>query len=131
MTTIIDRILVCGGRDYHDRQHLFFVLDTICAYYGARPSLLIAGAAAGADTLAVQWASSRDVLFAEVEAEWDLYGSLAGPVRNAKMLRIGRPTLVIAFPGGAGTKDMIAKSRAAAVPVLEITQHTPAASQVA
>ena len=37
---------------------------------------------------------------------------------NQQMLDIGKPDLVLAFPGGSGTADMVAKARAAGVGVL-------------
>jgi predicted Rossmann-fold nucleotide-binding protein len=40
-------------------------------------------------------------------------------MRNQKMLDKGKPDLVVAFPGGRGTSDMI--SRAIKVPVRVIT----------
>jgi hypothetical protein len=35
------------------------------------------------------------------------------------MLDEGKPQLVVAFPGGRGTADMIGRARAAGVPVVE------------
>lgn len=36
-----------------------------------------------------------------------LYDAAAGPYRNERMLREGRPEYAIAFPGGRGTRDMM------------------------
>lgn len=44
------RVLVCGGRDYDDRDSLVTVLDA--AHYANPIECLIHGAARGADTLA-------------------------------------------------------------------------------
>lgn len=38
---------------------------------------------------------------------------LQGPMRNQRMLDEARPQVVIAFPGGSGTADMVDKVRAA------------------
>jgi hypothetical protein len=51
-------------------------------------------------------------------AEWSTHGRSAGPRRNALMLDRERPVLVVAFPGGTGTRDMVRRARAAQVPVL-------------
>ena len=48
------------------------------------------------------------------------YDANAGPRRNARMLAEGKPDLVVAFPGGRGTADMVSKARAAKVEVMEI-----------
>jgi hypothetical protein len=38
------------------------------------------------------------------QGEWDELGKKAGPLRNQRMLDEGKPDLVVAFPGGGGTK---------------------------
>jgi len=114
------RVLVCGGRDYDDRESLATVLD---AAHQANPiECLIHGAARGADTLAADWALSHDVLCNAYPADWERDGRAAGPKRNQKMLDVGRPHMVIAFPGGKGTADMIRRAEAAKVPVVKITR---------
>lgn len=42
----------------------------------------------------------------------------AGPIRNRRMLEQGKPDLVVAFPGGAGTANMVRLTEAAALPLL-------------
>jgi YspA, cpYpsA-related SLOG family len=109
------RVLVCGGRDYSDRDHLFGVLDR---KYRERPfSHLIHGSASGADSLADEWASNNHVFRLPFLAEWELHGKAAGPIRNARMLEEGKPDLVIAFPGGKGTSNMIRQALSAGIPV--------------
>ena len=44
------RVLVCGGRDYHDAKHVWDVLDLVHAKRGV--AVLIHGAARGADCIA-------------------------------------------------------------------------------
>jgi hypothetical protein len=53
-------------------------------------------------------------------AEWDKRGRIAGPVRNALMLDVGKPDLVVVFPGGRGTADCVRQARAAGVQVIEV-----------
>jgi hypothetical protein len=36
------------------------------------------------------------------------------------MIDEGKPELVIAFPGGSGTADMVRRARAANIPVIEV-----------
>ena len=113
------RVLVCGGRDYVDRQSLYQVLD---AAHSANPiELLIAGGAAGADLLAADWADYRGVKKLIFVADWENEGRSAGPKRNQRMLDEGKPDMVVAFPGGAGTADMRKRAEAAGVPVVKIT----------
>jgi hypothetical protein len=97
------RLLVCGGRTYADRERLYYVLDAYHKKFGI--SVLIHGAARGADSLAAEWAHNRGVDSRSYPANWQLYGRRAGFVRNAQMLEEGKPDDVIAFPGGKGTAN--------------------------
>lgn len=112
------RILVCGGRDFTDRQFLYDVLDeqaALCSF----PLRIIQGGARGADQLAYEWAQSRDVSCVIYPADWAAHGRAAGPIRNQHMLDMEHPWLVIAFAGGRGTADMVRRATKAGVRVLE------------
>lgn len=98
------RWLVCGGRDFLDREYLSVTLNALVSKYG-EPKLLIQGGARGADTLAEEWALERGTHVAEVRANWQCYGKRAGYLRNAAMLYL-QPDLVVCFPGGKGTEMM-------------------------
>lgn len=111
-------LLVCGGRAYSDRAAVYAALDRAHAH---RPiTLLVHGGASGADSLSAEWARERGVrcrAFTISKHEWRVHGRAAGPMRNARMLAEARPDGVVAFPGGAGTADMVRQARAAGVPV--------------
>lgn len=110
------KLLVCGGRNYADKQHLFATLD---AAHRKRPiTQLIHGAARGADSLAGEWCLFRGIPEIAVPAEWDKYGKRAGSIRNEVMLAMN-PDGVIAFPGGSGTAHMVRIAKAAGVTVWE------------
>ena len=109
-------VLVCGGRAYADQAHLDASLD---ALHAARPlTLLIHGAALGADSLAAWWAEKRGIAVRAFPTAWDLHDKAAGPMRNQQMLDEGRPDIVVAFPGGRGTADMVERATCAHVPAL-------------
>jgi hypothetical protein len=111
------RVLVCGGRDFADTEKLFRVLSD---RHDNNPfSLLIHGAAKGADTLASEWAFERGVPQQAYPADWARDGRAAGPIRNRLMLEEGKPDLVIAFPGGKGTENMRQQAFKAGVPVID------------
>ncbi|MFA4971540.1 MAG: DUF2493 domain-containing protein [bacterium] len=119
------RVLVCGGRDYANRERVFEVLDKLHAERGI--DALIHGAARGADTLAAQWVLRTfhiaDVFKCDLfsfPANWDRDGYAAGPIRNRRMLDEGKPDLVVAFPGGKGTEDCVRQARKAGVEVMEV-----------
>lgn len=94
------------------------VLDKLHAESGI--DCIIEGGAHGADHLAHAWAAERRVAHEQYAADWENQGSFAGPARNKRMLDEGKPDLVIAFPGGRGTADMVKKARRAGVQVVEI-----------
>jgi hypothetical protein len=99
------------------------VLD---AAHSANPIVcLIHGAARGADALAADWAKQRGIHAIAYPADWAHEGRKAGPIRNQQMLNSGKPHIVIAFPGGKGTDDMISRSEAAGVPVVRVTRPVP------
>jgi hypothetical protein len=103
------RVLVCGGRDFSDRALVFSELDKHSADWGPF-EVVINGGATGADRWAREWAEARGILIVTFLADWKKFGPPAGPIRNQRMIDEGKPDLVIAFPGGAGTLDMMSKS---------------------
>ena len=131
------RVLVCGGRDYQDRDAVFRELDgltgdvtdehplgtvTLTIIHGACPT--------GADLWADEWADVNWSWTLAFPADWKQHGRAAGPIRNARMIAEGKPDLVLAFPGGRGTADMIRKAEAAGIPVLRVpTTPSPLTSR--
>jgi hypothetical protein len=113
------RLLVCGGRDYDNYYYLSGVLDGM-GIAGVSPDIVICGGARGADQLASIWAGRNNVPRYTFLAEWDKYGAAAGPMRNQKMIDKGKPDMVLAFPGGKGTADMVRRAKAAGIPVTVI-----------
>ncbi|MDA8301927.1 MAG: DUF2493 domain-containing protein [Actinomycetota bacterium] len=110
------KVLVCGGRDFADYGWLAEVLDKLWQEAGGE-LLVMHGGACGADALAGSWAMSHKLPRLVFRAEWERYGRRAGPLRNQRMLDEARPDLVVAFPGGRGTADMVARALRAGVPV--------------
>ena len=110
-------VLVCGGRDYQNYSRVSEVLNAI--HYKTPISLIVHGAAQGADSLAEMWADEHVVPNTKDkhQAQWRLYGRMAGPIRNHEMLATHKISLVVAFPGGSGTADMLKKARAAHIPI--------------
>jgi len=111
------KVIVCGGRDYDDEKRVYEVLDQ--QFRGSPITLVIQGGARGADTLGRLWADARRVDCLTVPAKWDQHGRSAGPIRNARMLDY-KPDLVVAFPGGQGTSNMVMQAKRAGVPVIKV-----------
>jgi predicted Rossmann-fold nucleotide-binding protein len=115
------KVIVCGGRRFDQRRALNQALATLHADH--KISLVVTGGASGADHLAKLWAQHERVAVCEFPANWQFEGRVAGPKRNAAMLRLAQPDLVVAFPGGAGTESMMRQARAVGVPVVEPLTH--------
>lgn len=113
------RVLVCGGREYADAAKVDATLNAIHYAEGCKIKILIEGGARGADAQGSLWAKRNHVPVARVNAYWELHGKAAGPIRNEAMLVL-QPDLVVAFPGGFGTADMVRRARAYGVKVLEV-----------
>jgi hypothetical protein len=110
------RVLVCGGRDYADYVNVVKMLSALETMRGPFTTI-IHGCARGADTLADRYARANDIVVAKFPADWERYGSAAGPIRNRQMLDEGKPDLVVAFPGGRGTANMVQQARRVGVEV--------------
>lgn len=106
-------VLVCGGRDYSDLARFNAVMGRL----DPQPTRIVHGGARGADAMAAAWARGMGIQHQAYPADWKAYGVKAGPIRNGQMLELEKPDLVLAFPGGRGTDDMMRKAHAANVTV--------------
>lgn len=116
-------LLVIGGRDYVERNIIFWALDLFVAD-NQRVDTLVHGACTsgrdpravalcgytGADGWAHDWAVERGVDVVPVPAQWSKYGRRAGSRRNQEMLDVHAPSHLVAFPGGPGTADMLGRA---------------------
>ncbi len=109
------KVIVCGGRAYADRANVFVVLDALHSHEPI--DFIVHGGASGADALAGAWAAERRVKTLVFPADWNTHGRAAGPIRNQQMADASHGATLLAFPGGAGTADMIRRATAARIPV--------------
>lgn len=116
------KVLVCGGRDFTDYVTVNRVLSAYFNNFCNGNMEIIHGGARGADTLAGLFAKMFGLKCHIFPAEWDSYGKGAGPIRNQKMLDEGKPTIVIAFPGGADTADMIKRAKKAGILTINVRE---------
>jgi len=111
------RVLVCGGRDYTDGIRIYAALGALRAERGL--SYIIHGGARGADSFAGDWAHGFLIPVREFLPDYNRYSPKLAPLmRNQLMLDEGKPDLVVAFPGGSGTADLVRRARKAGVEVM-------------
>ncbi len=109
------RLLICGGRGWTNYQAIYREVK-------ARMPLdcIIHGDAPGADTLADRVGKALGIPVLPFPADWTKYWKAAGPIRNRRMLKEGKPTEVIGFhtniEESKGTRDMLTIAKAAGVP---------------
>ncbi len=113
------RVLVCGGRDGQDEDYVEKTLDRLLATRGPFERV-IHGDARGVDRMAGKWARDHGVLEWDFLPEWHRVNEHDGLSRNQRMILTGAPDLVIAFPGGEGTQNMIDAAKAADIEVIEV-----------
>ncbi len=128
--------------DSLDKTRYYFVWDVISDLYclwlsnkKPRPEgykfTLVQGGATGVDTAAKEFIeqcllSLRDtyddnLVVKTYPADWDKHGKAAGSIRNQLMLYETQPHIVLAFPGGRGTADMVKKAKRRGGKVIEVT----------
>lgn len=122
------RVLVCGGREFPSSEahgwlhkHALAELSRCFGRPVTRVSAVIHGDARGADRGGALWGAdigAEVIPFPVSKAEWTAFGKAAGILRNGQMLERGCPDVVVAFPGGTGTENMVARARRAEVPVI-------------
>lgn len=100
------RVLFCGSRNWIDEKAILEAIDGLSI-----DTVVIHGAAKGADLIAGRLATNRGLTVEPYPADWDRYHGGAGPIRNKRMLNEGRPTLVHAFvrdlTDSSGTANMV------------------------
>lgn len=98
------KVLVCGSRNWTDKQRVFDALDKLMPGI----TCVVSGGCRGADAAAMDWAEEKKIDLRVYPADWASHGLSAGPRRNQQMLSVERPDIVLAFgPSGPGTTNML------------------------
>lgn len=120
------RILVTGSRHLTDFALVSRALQQAAAELGP-DTVVVHGAARGADMLAHKAARTLDLGVERRPADWENLGRRAGVIRNAEMVRDGAD-LVLAFLVAdlpcRGTRDCMRRAERAGIPVRVFEQGT-------
>lgn len=103
---------VAGSRHFEDKGWMIMVL-------AEQPddTLLITGAAPGADSIAEGIWRKRQQPYIGIPAAWRKQGNLAGPLRN-EVIGYLEPDELLVFPGGAGTYNAVEVAERRGIPVV-------------
>lgn len=116
-------VAVTGGRNYQNRALVFETLSNLserCAI-----DVLVHGGCRGSDALCAEWAGLSRVQVAEfaiTQVQWAADGRKCGPRRNALMLEVTHPNLLVAFPGGRGTASCVNIAKKLGIEVLNLAE---------
>lgn len=100
------KVIIAGGRDVTDVEKVAKAV----MLSGFIVTEVVSGKARGVDTLGEVWAKQNNIPIKDFPADWERYGSSAGPIRNGEMADYA--DALIAIPtGGPGTKNMIKQAK--------------------
>lgn len=125
------RVIVCGSRDPWRKLGVSrgWVCERLYEAFDVRSrndTVIVHGGAPGVDTIASEAAETWGLKTEPHRAETERYGSPAAfHIRNQAMADAGAD-LLVAFPGGNGTADMVRRARKAGIHVREVRiEDTP------
>lgn len=117
------RLLICGDREWTDAVLIAEFLDSL----QERPTVIMEGGQRGTDAIARAAAVSRNIPVETYDADWAEFGKAAGPLRNKRMLEVGRPDWVVVFHDhlskSRGTANVLAQARKVGLPTV-VVSHT-------
>lgn len=103
------RIIIAGGRDFHDAKYLQEKMNILLIGLSDFPYKIsfVSGMAKGADMVGKAFAKHLGVKCEEYPADWEKFGKGAGFIRNRQMAE--NAEALVAFWDGksSGTKHMI------------------------
>jgi hypothetical protein len=107
------RVIITGARNWTN----YAAIVTALGGYDD-DTVIVAGGAHGADTLAHRVAVRMGFAVEIFKADWDKYGKRAGPDRNQRMVNAGAD-VCLAFPleDSVGTWDCVRRATEAGIPV--------------
>lgn len=83
-------------------------------------TVLVHGNVGGIRSAAEIWARRNGVAIVRYPSNWEFFGKKAEGLRNVFMLEDSHPDLVLAFPGGRHTADLVRRAVDAKISVVEI-----------
>jgi len=97
------RVIIAGGRDFHD----YGVLLNAIVECDFNIQTVVSGGAKGVDALGERYAEQADVKLVVYPADWEKNGRAAGPIRNRKMAENADALIALWDGKSRGTKNMI------------------------
>lgn len=112
------KIIIAGGRDYLPNEEEKETVKNILKEN--QVTGIVSGCATGVDTWAIDLGSELELSIDLFPADWKQHGRSAGPIRNGLMAQYA--DMLIAFPGGRGTDNMIKQATEKGLKVVFISR---------
>lgn len=112
----MNRIVFTGGRNFKAEYAVVDVLIQLPS-----DAVIVTGGAKGLDTIAHKYAVEMGFETEVYPANWNRHGNAAGPLRNRQMAELDGVSMVVAFEGGRGTKNMVLTAKQLGIPVVEVS----------
>jgi hypothetical protein len=97
------KVIIAGSRNVDDYK---LVAETI-RRSGYTITEIVSGCAVGVDRLGEQWARANDIPIKEMPANWNMFGKIAGSIRNRDMAIYADAAIIIWDGESKGTRNMI------------------------
>ena len=81
---------------------------------------IVCGGATGVDQLGKKYAEARDIPLHMFPADWNTYGTSAGPRRNAHLAKFARALILLWDGESRGSASMLQEATAAGIPVFQL-----------
>jgi hypothetical protein len=103
------KVIIAGGRDFYDLDYMLQSINQLIEEGKIIEEGLeiVCGMAKGADLLGFQLALDNDIPVHEFPANWELYGTRAGMIRNKEMAKFADAAIVFWDGESKGTYNMI------------------------
>lgn len=105
---MIKRVVVYGSRNYYNydeaKRYIDFCISKIRYKYTL---VFVSGGCRGADSLGERYARENGFELEIYNAEWEIYGNRAGPLRNKIMAETGDYFICFWDGNSKGTANMI------------------------
>jgi hypothetical protein len=97
------RTIVAGSRSISNYE----IVKAAIEGSGFNITTLISGTARGVDQLGERWAIENGISVEKHPADWNKWGSYAGPKRNKEMAEVAEACIIVWDKESKGTKNMM------------------------
>lgn len=112
------KVIVAGSRTFNDYNFLKEKLDFLLDGYASETIEIVYGGAAGADSLAWEYAKEKNLAAMCFTADWDKHGKAAGPLRNKRMAEYADACVVFIINNSRGSQSMIKEAKLAGLKLI-------------